>query len=94
MDGDKAVGVTAKKADGTSVTVNAKAVIIASGGIRTDDQLRALKADNTPLQGLYVVGTDNGSMYYSPYYDVPGFCYGLCVDSGYIAATEAVEYIK
>ena len=64
------------------------------GGIRTDDQLRALKPDNTPLQGLYVVGTDNGSMYYSPYYDVPGFCYGLCVDSGYIAATEAVEYIK
>ena len=64
------------------------------GGIRTDDQLRALKPDNTPMQGLYVVGTDNGSMYYSPYYDVPGFCYGLCVDSGYIAATEAVEYIK
>ncbi len=63
------------------------------GGIRTDDKLRALKADNTPLQGLYVVGTDNGSMYYSPYYDVPGFCYGLCVDSGYIAATEAVGYI-
>ena len=64
------------------------------GGIRTDDQLRALKADNTPMEGLYVVGTDNGSLYYSPYYDVPGFCYGLCVDSGYIAATEAVEYIK
>ena len=52
------------------------------------------KPDNTPMQGLYVVGTDNGSMYYSPYYDVPGFCYGLCVDSGYIAANEAVEYIK
>ena len=63
------------------------------GGIRTDDKLRALKADNTPMQGLYVVGTDNGSLYYSPYYDVPGFCYGLCVDSGYIAATEAVGYI-
>ena len=64
------------------------------GGIRTDDKLRALKADNTPMEGLYVVGTDNGSLYYSPYYDVPGFCYGLCVDSGYIAANEAVEYIK
>ncbi len=63
------------------------------GGVRTDDKLRALKDDNTPMQGLYVVGTDNGSLYYSPYYDVPGFCYGLCVDSGYIAATEAVEYI-
>ena len=64
------------------------------GGVRTDDKLRALKADNTPMQGLYVVGTDNGSLYYSPYYDVPGYCYGLCVDSGYIAANEAVEYIK
>ncbi len=64
------------------------------GGIRTDDKLRALKPDNTPMEGLYVVGTDNGSLYYSPYYDVPGYCYGLCVDSGYIAATEAVEYIK
>ena len=64
------------------------------GGIRTDDRLRALKPDNTPMEGLYVVGTDNGSLYYSPYYDVPGYCYGLCVDSGYIAATEAVEYIK
>ncbi len=64
------------------------------GGVRTDDQLRALKPDNTPMQGLYVVGTDNGSLYYSPYYDVPGYCYGLCIDSGYIAANEAVEYIK
>ena len=63
------------------------------GGIRTDDKLRALKPDNTPLQGLYVVGTDNGSLYYSPYYDVPGYCYGLCIDSGYIAAREAVDYI-
>ena len=57
-------------------------------------QAAPLKPDNTPMQGLYVVGTDNGSMYYSPYYDVPGFCCGLCIDSGYIAATEAVEYIK
>ena len=63
------------------------------GGIRTDDKLRALKDDNTPMQGLYVVGTDNGSLYYSPYYDVPGYCYGLCIDSGYIAANEAVAYI-
>ena len=63
------------------------------GGIRTDDRLRALKADNTPMQGLYVIGTDNGSLYYSPYYDVAGFCYGLCIDSGYIAAHEAAEYV-
>ncbi len=64
------------------------------GGVRTDDKLRALNLDNQPMEGLYAIGTDNGSLYYSPYYDVPGFCYGLCIDSGYIAATEAVEYIK
>ncbi|ETP73440.1 succinate dehydrogenase/fumarate reductase flavoprotein subunit [Lachnospiraceae bacterium JC7] len=64
------------------------------GGIRTDDSLRALDIENQPMEGLYVVGTDNGSLYYSPYYDVPGYCYGLCIDSGYIAATEAAEYIK
>ncbi len=64
------------------------------GGIRTDEKLRALNLDNQPMQGLYVVGTDNGSLYYSPYYDVAGYCYGLCIDSGYIAAYEACEYIK
>ena len=48
MDGDKAVGVTAKKADGTSVTVNAKAVIIASGGYlgNRDLQEKFLKTRN------------------------------------------------
>lgn len=64
------------------------------GGVRTDDQCRALSLDNQPIDGLYVAGTDNGSLYYSPYYDIPGFCYGLCIDSGYISATEAAAYIK
>ena len=64
------------------------------GGVRTDDQCRALDADNQPIEGIYVAGTDNGSLYYSPYYDIPGFCYGLCVDSGYIAATEATAYVN
>ena len=63
------------------------------GGVRTDDQCRALNLDNQPINGLYVAGTDNGSLYYSPYYDIPGYCYGLCIDSGYIAAGEAAAYI-
>ena len=46
------------------------------------------------MPGLYAAGTDSGSLYYSPYYDIPGYCYGLCIDSGYIAATEAVKYAK
>ena len=46
--------------------------------------------ENDPIPGLYAAGTDAGSLYYSPYYDIPGYCYGLCIDSGYIAAEEAV----
>ena len=76
------------------VTQNEPSAWSTFGGVRTDDDCNVLKPDNTPMQGLYVVGTDNGSLYYSPYYDVPGYCYGLCIDSGYIAATEAVKYIK
>ena len=64
------------------------------GGVRTDDQCRALNLDNQPIPGVYVAGTDNGSIYYSPYYDIPGACYGFCIDSGYIAATEVAEYLK
>ena len=47
-----------------------------------------------PIEGLYVAGTDSGSLYYSPYYDIPGFCYGLCIDSGYICAEEAAAFVK
>lgn len=63
------------------------------GGVRTDDQCRALDLNNMPIDGVYVAGTDNGSLYYSPYYDIPGYCYGLCIDSGYISANEVAEYI-
>ena len=63
--------------------------------MRIDDQCRVLTAaDYTPIPGLYCVGTEAGSLYYSPYYDIPGYCYGLCIDSGYIAATEAVAYTQ
>ena len=61
------------------------------GGVRIDDCCRVLSAEtNDPIPGLYAAGTDAGSLYYSPYYDIPGYCYGLCIDSGYIAAEEAV----
>lgn len=63
------------------------------GGVRTDDKCRALNLDNQPIPGLYIAGTDSGSLYYSPYYDVPGFCYGLCIDSGYISANEVADYL-
>lgn len=76
------------------VTQNEPSAWSTFGGVRTDDDCNVLKADNKPLPGLYAAGTDSGSLYYSPYYDIPGYCYGLCIDSGYIAATEAAKYIK
>ena len=63
--------------------------------MRIDDCCRVLSAEtNDPIPGLYAAGTDAGSLYYSPYYDIPGYCYGLCIDSGYIAAEEAVAALK
>lgn len=73
------------------VTENEPSAWSTFGGIRIDDCCRALTIDNEVIPGLFAAGTDAGSLYYSPYYDIPGFCYGLCIDSGYIASTEAVK---
>lgn len=75
------------------VTENEPSAWSTFGGIRIDDQCRACDIDNHPIEGLYAAGTDAGSLYYSPYYDVPGYCYGLCIDSGVIAANEACAYV-
>lgn len=76
------------------VTENEPSAWSTFGGLRIDDCCRVLSIDNAPIEGLYAVGTDTGSLYYSPYYDIPGYCYGLCIDSGYIAAEEAVGYLQ
>lgn len=76
------------------ITENYQSAWSTFGGLRIDDQCRVLTAaDYRPIPGLYCAGTEAGSLYYSPYYDIPGFCYGLCIDSGYIAANEALDYI-
>lgn len=77
------------------VTENEPSAWSTFGGVRIDDCCRVLSAEtNDPIPGLYATGTDAGSLYYSPYYDIPGYCYGLCIDSGYIAAEEAVASLK
>lgn len=76
------------------VTQNEPSAWSTFGGMRTDENCRALTSENMVVEGLYVTGTDSGSLYYSPYYDIPGFCYGLCIDSGVIAGREAAEYVK
>ncbi|HCX65476.1 MAG TPA: hypothetical protein DHN33_09725, partial [Eubacteriaceae bacterium] len=55
------------------------------GGIRVDESLRALNDKNKPIPGLYVIGADAGSLFSTPYYDIPGSFYGLAIDSGTIA---------
>ena len=77
------------------VTENEPSAWSTFGGVRIDDCCRVLSAEtNDPIPGLFAAGTDAGSLYYSPYYDIPGYCYGLCIDSGYIAAEEAVATLK
>lgn len=77
------------------VTENEPSAWSTFGGLRIDESCRVLSAEtNDPIAGLYAAGTDAGSLYYSPYYDIPGYCYGLCIDSGYIAAEEAVASLK
>ena len=46
------------------------------GGCRTDEFTRALRADFSPIEGLYIAGVENGSLYSRPYYDVGGTCSG------------------
>lgn len=65
-----------------------------NGGIKVDASLRALDENNTPIEGLYVAGVDNGSMYSMPYYDNPGSSVGLALGSGVLAADEILEYLN
>lgn len=63
-----------------------------AGGVRVDENLRALNKNNKAIPGLYVTGSDAGSLYGTPYYDVPGTFYGLAIASGTIAGKEAANY--
>lgn len=77
------------------VTENEPSAWSTFGGLRINESCRVLAAEtNDPIPGLFAIGTDAGSLYYSPYYDIPGFCYGLCIDSGYIAAEEIISELK
>ncbi|MBR4474247.1 MAG: FAD-binding protein [Oscillospiraceae bacterium] len=64
------------------------------GGCRTDHLTRALKSNYDVIPGLYIAGTENGSLYSSPYYDVGGTCNGLSLASGRLAGMEMVKYVQ
>ena len=71
-----------------------KALRESFGGVKTDDYCRVLKADQSPIPGLYVAGVDNGSLYCSPYYENEGASLGIAYTSGIVAADCMVEYLN
>ncbi len=64
------------------------------GGCRTDEDTRALRADFSVIDGLYIAGVENGSLYSRPYYDVGGTCSGLAYSSGRLAGMKMAEFVK
>lgn len=64
------------------------------GGCRTDHLTRALKSNYDVIEGLYIAGVENGSLYSSPYYDVGGTCSGLALASGRLAGQQMAAYVK
>lgn len=64
------------------------------GGVRVDDELRALDTNHKPIEGLNVGGVDAGSLYSNPYYDLEGAAFSLALNSGRLAAMNIVAELK
>jgi fumarate reductase flavoprotein subunit len=65
-----------------------------AGGCRTDDYCRALTAEFEPIDGLYIAGVENGSLYGRPYCIVGGNMSGLAYSSGRLAGQQAAAFAK
>ena len=63
------------------------------GGCRTDQYCRAERADFSVIDGLYIAGVENGSLYSRPYYEVGGSCSGLALSSGRLAGQQMASYV-
>jgi len=63
------------------------------GGILTNYKMEVLTPDYVPIPGLYAVGTDACDIFGDSYpFVFPGNTMGWCVNSGRIAAENAVEF--
>lgn len=61
------------------------------GGIKTDSRCRALNENNDPISGLYITGSDNGSAFSEPYYDVGGTDSAMCFGTNWVAGESIVS---
>lgn len=64
------------------------------GGVKVNERLEALRADNAPIPGLYVAGVDGGSMFHKPYFDICGTTMMYAFTSGRIAGREAAKFVS
>ena len=64
------------------------------GGIRVNYKLEALNDDYKRVDGLYAAGSDVCDLYNGTYlYYLPGNTMGFAVNSGRMAAENAVDYV-
>jgi fumarate reductase flavoprotein subunit len=68
---------------------------VAIGGIKINHHMEVLNKDDNPIRGLYAVGNDAGGAQGDTYnFGLPGSSLGFALSSGFIAAENAVKYIK
>jgi fumarate reductase flavoprotein subunit len=73
------------------------AITTTLGGIKVDDHLHALDANDLPIPGLYLTGNDAGGLVAADSYTVtaaPGTSFGFAVGSGRMAADDILEHLN
>jgi fumarate reductase flavoprotein subunit len=73
------------------------AIVTTLGGIKVDDHLHALDANDLPIPGLYLTGNDAGGLVAADSYTVtaaPGTSFGFAVGSGRMAAADILQHLK
>lgn len=68
---------------------------VAIGGIKINHDMEVLNKNNEPIPGLYAIGNDAGGAQGDTYnFGLPGSSLGFALSSGFIAAENAVKYIR
>lgn len=64
------------------------------GGVRINEEAKALREDGTIINGLYVAGNDAGGLYDNTYPDVEGTTMAFAMNTGRIAGENAANEAK
>jgi fumarate reductase flavoprotein subunit len=65
------------------------------GGIKINEQMEALNAEDNPIPGLFAAGSTTGCWETESYcYRLTGHLVGFALNSGRIAGENAVKYLK